>query len=155
LEPAKLRTLDAHCVNKLVTVKGIVISSSPPQLKAKMVHIRCKSCGYELHLKLTSSSIPPFCNNPNKGTTERCPQEPFEIITEKSEFEDLQSFKLQELPEELPPGETPRTLFLTVNRYLIDRVKSGFRIRATGVVSIPDTKTKDNLPKQAHLIRSA
>lgn len=120
-----------------------------------MIHIRCKTCGYELHIKLTPSNIPPFCNNPNKSSTDKCPPEPFEVITEKSEFEDLQSFKLQELPEELPPGETPRTLFLTVSRYLVDRVKSGYRIRATGIVSTYDTKSKDNLPKSTHMIRSA
>jgi len=44
--------------------------------------------------------------------------------------------KLQEAPELIPTGEMPRTILLTVDRALTDKVTPGNRIKIMGILSI-------------------
>lgn len=68
--------------------------------------------------------------------TQKCPVDPFAIITDKSRFVDQQTLKLQEAPESVPTGEMPRQMLMAVERQLADKVAPGTRISAFAIVSI-------------------
>lgn len=58
------------------------------------------------------------------------------MCPDKCKFLDQQTLKLQEAPELIPTGEMPRTLVLTVDRELTDKVTPGNRVKIIGILSI-------------------
>ena len=51
-------------------------------------------------------------------------------------FIDEQKLKLQEAPEEVPTGEMPRSIELSVERYLVDKCPPGTRVEVMGISSL-------------------
>ena len=50
------------------------------------------------------------CEAPGDEGRNKCPLDPYRVVTEKNTFVDQQTLKLQEAPELIPTGEMPRTL---------------------------------------------
>lgn len=57
-------------------------------------------------------------------------------ITEKCSYTDQQSLKLQEMPENIPTGDMPRTCLLYTSRFLTDKVSPGNRVKIVGILSV-------------------
>ncbi len=55
---------------------------------------------------------------------------------ETSKFIDFQILRLQELPEELPPGQLPHYIDITIKQDLVDNSRPGDRIILTGIIRI-------------------
>lgn len=51
---------------------------------------------------------------------------------------------MQEAPELIPTGEMPRTLALTVDRDLTDKVTPGNRVTVVGILSVLDPVGKSD-----------
>ncbi|MEE8151607.1 MAG: minichromosome maintenance protein MCM, partial [candidate division NC10 bacterium] len=81
-------------------------------------------------LKGMSVNVPVKCSNPN------CPHRYLEMKPETSKFIDFQILRLQELPEELPPGQLPHYIDITIKQDLVDNSRPGDRIILTGIVRI-------------------
>ena len=64
--------------------------------------------------------------------------------TDKCEFIDQQTIKLQEAPEDIPTGEMPRSVLLTVDRDLTDKCTPGNRIQVMGILSITKGNSKSD-----------
>lgn len=91
--------------------------------------------------------IPAFCQSANEGMGgggDACKGQ-YAIIAHNCEYVDQQSLKLQEAPEEVPTGEMPRHIQVTVDRYLVDRVAPGTRVSVVGISSIFNGRTKDKV----------
>jgi DNA replication licensing factor MCM5 len=73
---------------------------------------------------------------------EDCGKEPFDIIADSCKYIDQQTLKLQECPEVVPTGEMPRSIMLSVDRYLVDRVTPGTRVSVIGVFSLSNGGAK-------------
>jgi len=73
---------------------------------------------------------------------QRCPLDPFQVVAESSKFVDLQTLKIQELPEKVPTGEMPRHMTLTLDRFLVGKVVPGAIISANGIFTILNQKPK-------------
>ncbi|KAL7753240.1 MCM DNA helicase complex subunit [Sorochytrium milnesiophthora] len=107
-----LRELDPADIDRLVTVRGLLIRCSPviPDLKVGRID-------------------EPF----------RCPRETcnaantMQLIHNRSEFSNKQLCRLQETPDMIPDGQTPYTVSLCVYDDLVDTVKPGDRIEVTGI----------------------
>jgi len=139
------RTLKANFVGKMVCVEGIVtkISSVQPKL-VKSVHY-CPTTKMQLRRDYrdgTSLSGPP--------TSTILPQKDMngallELEFGLSVFKNYQRITVQEMPERAPLGQLPRSVDVIVEDDLVDRVKPGDRIHATGVyraltgVQVPKT----------------
>ena len=65
-----------------------------------------------------------------------CPLDPYVVVGDQSKYVDHQTLKLQEAPEQVPTGEMPRHLLLSVERALVDRVAPGTRVSVFGIASI-------------------
>ena len=74
--------------------------------------------------------VPVVCDNPN------CKQRDFDLKPEASKFIDFQIMRLQELPEDLPPGQLPHYIDVTVRQDLVDNASPGDRVVRTGVVRV-------------------
>lgn len=55
----------------------------------------------------------------------------------------LQTLKLQEAPEDVPTGELPRTILLTVDRTLVQQIVPGARVTVVGISSVFSSGNSD------------
>lgn len=67
---------------------------------------------------------------------EACPLDPFVVIPDRSKYVDQQTLKLQEKPEDVPVGEMPRALLLSVDRHLVHLATPGKRVSVVGIFDI-------------------
>jgi DNA replication licensing factor MCM5 len=51
-------------------------------------------------------------------------------------YVDQQTLKLQDFPEDVPTGEMPRNIILSMDRNLVDKVSPGTRVSVLGIASL-------------------
>ncbi|MCJ7768337.1 minichromosome maintenance protein MCM, partial [Candidatus Bathyarchaeota archaeon] len=132
LQAATLRKLGSQQIGKLVMVEGIVVRSSPVRPMVMQAAFKCKRCGTVNPVDQTGSFLKaPFaCSSPDCGS-----QGPFEFVQEESAFIDAQDLRVQERPEDLPPGQLPRTLNIKlIGGEIVDLARPGDHISAVGEV---------------------
>ena len=146
--PRLIRELDSSNLERLVCIPAIVIQASLPDHKAYSIRVRCKKCNHAKDIPIRAGGkskaiIPRTCDN-DVGGQDSCGLDPYVIISEDCKYYDVQYLKVQELPEDVPTGETPRTLPVVCTRFLSGRVTSGQRIHFIGVYTAED---RNNDPK--------
>ncbi|KAI4292213.1 DNA replication licensing factor MCM5 [Pancytospora philotis] len=124
---ASIRSVSAEKSNRVVRVRGIVISASTIITKPKELFLTCKSC---LSTRTTRDVIPRTCEK------SECPLDPFVVVPEKSVVVDVQYGKLQEDFEDIPVGETPRHISVVFEADMADRIIPGSAVRLTGVFMV-------------------
>jgi DNA replication licensing factor MCM5 len=70
------------------------------------------------------------------ASKEKCPDDPYVIVSEKCVLIDQQLLKVQENPESVPTGEIPRTIQICLDRYMVDKLTPGARVTLTGVYTV-------------------
>jgi replicative DNA helicase Mcm len=138
LQAAPLRKLGSEHIGRFVMVEGIVVRSSPVRPMVMQAAFKCKSCGTITPVNQTGSFMraPFVCSDPNcrsKG--------PYEFVQEDSTFIDSQDLRIQERPEDLPPGQLPRTLSIKlIGREIVDVARPGDHVSCVGPVrALPPT----------------
>lgn len=125
-----LREINADLINKLVSISGMVVRSSEVKPLAKKVAYKCTNCNTvtEAQLKGLVMKKPVRCP--------ACSEKELEMDPESSLFIDFQMVRLQELPEDLPAGQLPHYIEVTVMSDLVDQCRPGDRIILTGIIRI-------------------
>ncbi len=143
-EVVSIRRLRAHHIDKLIMVEGIVTRATPVKHQLIKAIFRCKACGTEIEVPQVAAHFV----TPTKCPNETCPNRkgPFELIEEKCEYIDWQKIVIQEKPEDLPPGQLPRSLEAILIDDLVDTVKPGDRVVAVGVLRIQQESLKKSKP---------
>ena len=132
LEATPLRKLGSKHIGKLVMIEGIVVRSTPVRPMVMQAAFRCKRCGEITRVEETGQFLraPFVCSNPScraKG--------PFDFIQEESTFVDSQDLRVQERPEDLPPGQLPRALNVKlVGSEIVDVARPGDHVSIVGIV---------------------
>jgi replicative DNA helicase Mcm len=100
---------------------------------AKEITYKCSN-DHEFHITLEKGmTVPPLYRC---GIDPKCTSKDFTIQPDKSRFIDFQIARLQELPEDLPPGQLPHYVDVTIKQDLVDNARPGDRIILTGIVRI-------------------
>ena len=127
-----LRKLSSEHIGKLVIVEGIIIRATNVRPLVTNAIFVCKRCEEKIPVPQSGSflTFPLKCTNPQCGRPG-----PFDFVQEDSEFVDSQELRIQEYPEELPPGQTPRSLDIRlVGKDLVDLARPGDRVYVVGIV---------------------
>lgn len=136
----EIRALGSADVSKLVAVSGIVIASSKVRCKSTAVVLKCRNCNDKITVPVNPGlggfAVPRTCRRILAENEVKCPLDPYIVLPDDSKFMDNQTLKLQELPERVPTGEMPRSITLSCDRYLTDRVSPGVRIDVIGIYSV-------------------
>jgi DNA replicative helicase MCM subunit Mcm2 (Cdc46/Mcm family) len=127
-----LRQINAEVIGKLTSVSGMVVRASEVKPLAKSVVYKCP----EGHLTEVPLERGLSIYTPTKCSYEKCGQRDLRIDPEQSRFIDFQIVRLQELPEDLPPGQLPHYIDVTIKQDLVDNARPGDRIILTGLVRI-------------------
>ncbi len=128
----QLRKLGSKQMGKLVLIEAIVVRATPVRPMVMQGSFKCKRCGTITSIEQTGTFLKaPFeCSDPS------CRQKgPFEFVQDESTFIDSQDLRLQERPEDLPPGQLPRTLNVKlIGSEVVDVARPGDHVSIVGVV---------------------
>ncbi|MGC8999279.1 MAG: minichromosome maintenance protein MCM [Candidatus Bathyarchaeia archaeon] len=132
LEPTPLRKLGAAHIGKLVMIEGIVVRSTPVRPMVMRAAFKCRGCGNITYVDQTG----PFLKAPFACADPSCRRKgPFDFVQEESTFIDSQDLRIQERPEDLPPGQLPRTLHVKlVGSEIVDVARPGDHVSVVGIV---------------------
>lgn len=86
---------------------------------------------------------------------EKCDPNPFVVVPDECDYWDMQEIKLQELPEDVPLGDMPRSITCFLNRSMVDTLQPGNRIAVIGVPINADTKSKEQNNRMGFTIHLA
>jgi replicative DNA helicase Mcm len=126
-----LREINADLIDKMVSVSGMVVRTSEIKPLVRKIGYRCFNCNrvtVSEEMKKLVAKKPAKCPE--------CGEKDLELDPEASVFIDFQLVRLQELPEDLPAGQLPHYVEVTVLSDLVDRCRPGDRIILTGIVRI-------------------
>ena len=144
-----LRQINAEVIGKMTSVSGMVLRASEVKPLAKELVFMCPE-GHrtdvilDKDLKLTT---PLQCSN------SKCKHKELGIEPKSSRFIDVQFVRLQELPEDLPPGQLPHYLDVTVKQDLVDNARPGDRIVLTGIIRIEQERMSGVSKNESPLYR--
>ncbi len=128
----QLRKLGSRQMAKLIMVEGIVVRATPVRPMVLQAAFKCKRCGTMNQVEQTGQFLkaPAICAAPDCGR-----DGPFEFTQEESTFIDSQDLRLQEKPEDLPPGQLPRTLAVKlIGDDIVDVARPGDHVSVVGIV---------------------
>lgn len=130
-----MRELNPNDIDKLVSVKGLVIRSTAIIPDMKVAFFKCNACGHTVAVEIDRGVI----SEPTKCPREVCGQtNSMMLIHNRSSFADKQVIKLQETPDLVPDGQTPHSINLCVYDELVDSCRAGDRIEVCGIFrSVP------------------
>ncbi|HUU88192.1 MAG TPA: minichromosome maintenance protein MCM [Candidatus Glassbacteria bacterium] len=128
----QLRKLGSRQLGKLVLVEGIVVRATPVRPMVMMASFKCKRCGTVTNVEQSG----PFLRAPFECGDQSCGQKgPFEFVQDESSFIDSQDLRLQERPEDLPPGQLPRALNVKLfGSEIVDVARPGDHVSLVGIV---------------------
>lgn len=125
-----LRDLNPGDMDKMVSVKGLVIRTTPIIPDMKSAFFRCSVCHHTVQVdidrgKIAEPTVCPrqVCASPNS----------MQIVHNRCSFANKQVIKLQETPDSVPDGQTPHSVSLCAYDDLVDVCKAGDRVEITGI----------------------
>jgi len=130
-EVVPLRSMKSAHMGKLIMIEGIITRASAVKQLLRSAVFQCPRCGEKMVIEQASSILmpPPQCAN------EGCARKGFfRLIPEESTFVDWQLVSIQERPEELPPGQLPRTVEGMLQGDIVDISRPGDRISMCGIL---------------------
>jgi len=133
-EHVPLRHIRSRHIGKLIQINGILMRAS--EVKPLLVEavFRCRVCGQDIPQTQEEGRYtePPLCPTCGKKTAMR-------LIPEQSRFVDWQKVRVQESPEELPPGQMPRSVDVILQGDIVDVSRPGDLVKLTGILqTAPD-----------------
>jgi len=132
-ETTQLRALGSKHIGKLVMIEGIIVRSTQVRPMVVRGAFRCKGCGT---ISYVDQAATPFLRQPVACTDPACRRKGvFDFVQEESKFIDSQDLRIQERPEDLPPGQLPRWLNIRIEgRHLVDVARPGDHVAIIGTV---------------------
>ena len=138
-EATPLRKIGADKINKLIMINGVVVKSTVVKPKVLKAAFECRRCGERQFIEQTQQflKVPVVCANPSCKRTG-----PFSYVEEESEYINIQELWVQENPEQLPPGQLPRSLHLKLLGEIVDSARPGDNVSVVGIVRSQPRKVK-------------
>ncbi|KAL9621867.1 MAG: hypothetical protein Q9160_003688 [Pyrenula sp. 1 TL-2023] len=125
-----MRELDPADMDKLISIKGLVIRTTPVIPDMKEAFFKCTVCNHTVKVDIDRGKIA----EPTQCPREACKsKDSMSIIHNRCTFADKQVIKLQETPDNVPDGQTPHSVSLCAYDELVDTCKAGDRIEVTGI----------------------
>ena len=144
-----LRQINSDVITKMISVSGMVVRSSEVKPLAKELTYKCLANHTSKFTLLDGMSL----DKAVKCQESRCPHTNLAIVAEESRFIDFQIVRLQELPEDLPPGQLPHYVNVSMKQDLVDYARPGDRIVLTGIVRIEQERVSGIKQSESALYR--
>ena len=132
----RMRGLRTERIGQLSSFCGTVTRVSEVRPELVLANFKCAQCGticsgVEQQFKFT---YPTSCINPTCGN-----RTAFMLLRESCKFVDWQRLRVQENPDEVPPGCMPRSMDVVLRNENVEKARAGDRMVFTGsLIVIPD-----------------
>lgn len=140
---SNIRCLDPVDMDSLLSIKGMIVRVSPVIPDLKVAHFSCTICGHDVQVTIDRGRI----QEPNN----RCPScstaNTYQLVHNRSTFNDKQLVRLQETPDEVPAGQTPASVVTFCYDDLVDCVKPGDKVEVTGVLRAQPARVNPKISK--------
>lgn len=136
----KLRNISSKYIGKLVTIQGLLVKVSQIYSVPIKAVYECENCEelVEVSRRNISEKLDrPRCPNRRRGICK--------LIKEKTVFTDIQYARIQERPDELPPGQIPRFLDIIFEKPMVDKAYPGDFVKITGILDIRSREKRDRV----------
>jgi replicative DNA helicase Mcm len=128
-EKTQLREIGSEHVGTLIIMDGIVVRSTPVKPLITNAVFRCPKCNKSVgEIPQTGFAMKAITYCPYHKQTR------VELDEKHSTFINFQELRVQERPEDLPPGQLPRSIDVFLTEDLVDVARPGDRVSLTGVV---------------------
>ncbi|KAG1667609.1 DNA replication licensing factor mcm4-A [Nymphon striatum] len=123
-----MRMLNPEDIDQLITICGMVIRTSNIIPEMREAFFKCNVCSFSVSVEIDRGRItePTICQQCHTNHS-------FTLVHNRSQFTDKQMIKLQESPDDMPPGQTPHTILAYAHNDLVDSVQPGDRVTITGI----------------------
>ena len=129
-ETTDIRAIRADHRGTLLQVQGVVRKATEVRPKITTAAFECQRCG-------TLTRIPQDGDFQEPHECSGCERQgPFRVNYDQSEFVDAQQLRVQESPEGLRGGETPRSIDITIEDDITGGVTAGDSVTATGILRL-------------------
>ncbi len=133
-EHVPLRAIRSKHIGKLVRVSGIMMRASEVKPLLVQAMFQCRIC---------DEKIPQTQEDGRYTEPVRCPlcdkKTPMRLLAQESQFRDWQKVRIQESPDELPPGQMPRSIDIIFEGDIVDISRPGDLVKITGILqTTPD-----------------
>ncbi|MHA1576364.1 MAG: minichromosome maintenance protein MCM [Candidatus Thorarchaeota archaeon] len=133
-EHVALRSIRSKHIGKLLRVSGLMMRASEVKPLLVQAMFQCRIC---------DEKIPQTQEEGRYTEPARCPlcdkKTPMRLLSQESQFRDWQKVRIQESPEELPPGQMPRSLDVILEGDIVDVSRPGDLVKVTGILqTTPD-----------------
>ena len=123
-----MRSLDPDAIDTLLSLRGMVVRTSPVIPDLKVAFFQCSICGATEQVTIDRGRI---------AEPTQCPschvRHGYALVHNRCYFSDKQMVRIQETPDEVPAGETPASIVVFAYDDLVDAVRPGDRVECTGV----------------------
>lgn len=129
-QTVNMRDLDPSDIDKLISIKGLIIRVSNIVPDMRVGFFTCTQCNTSVTSENVKGRIsePSSCPNPNCQT-----KHSMVLVHNRCSFSDKQIIKIQETPDSIPDGQTPHSVSLCVYDALVDVARPGDRVEVTGI----------------------
>jgi replicative DNA helicase Mcm len=129
-ERYSLRKVGQAQLSKLLLVDGIIVRATPVRPLVTRAAFQCRKCNSftfveQSGLVMREAELCPKCRSKLLDFAEK-----------QSTFINSQELRMQERPEDLPPGQLPRAIAVKLFEDLVDVARPGDRISLTGIVRV-------------------
>jgi len=134
-----IRNIGAKHLNKMICVEGLMRQITGVLPKLKLATWKCKRCGnvYKVPQEKQKVTQPGMCE---------CHSRDFDLVEEKSIFEDYQKIEIQEPLEKLKGNEQAEYIRVFVGDDLVNKVSAGDKTKFVGILRLlPPEKDKKNV----------
>ncbi len=128
-----LRKVSNSHLQQLIAVKAIVVKASAVNPFVRVAVYLCSNKHANLELQDKSWFIQRF-EGPCTGGNGNCQAQKFRLSKKMSQFADYQILTIQELPEDLPPGQLPQRFEVVLTGDMCNSARPGDRINLTAIV---------------------
>ncbi|KAJ1981397.1 DNA replication licensing factor MCM7 [Dimargaris xerosporica] len=128
-----VRDVAGSQVGRLVTVRGIVTRVSDVKPFLVVCAYSCDQCGYEIFQEVTQKQFVPLTECQSQLCKKNDVKGRLYMQTRASKFYRFQEVKLQELTDQVPIGDIPRTMSLHLFEDQTRQLNPGDMIHASGI----------------------
>jgi len=127
-DKTQLREIGSEHVGSLILMDGIIVRSTPVKPFITKAAFQCQKCHKIINLDQTGDlmkriDLCPYCRSKR-----------VDFVEKLSTFINFQELRVQERPEDLPPGQLPRWIDVNLMDDLVDVARPGDRVSLTGII---------------------
>jgi replicative DNA helicase Mcm len=126
-ERHNLRKIGSENIGRLLLIDGIIVRSTSVKPLLIKAAFQCRKCNAMSYVEQAGTLMR------GPGVCAHCRSKVFEFMEKQSTFMNSQEIRIQERPEDLPPGQLPRAMDIRLSEDLVDIARPGDRVSVIGI----------------------